>query len=79
MHVDGALFFTVCWLGASLFSFVPVRDFAVECFDRMFTIPTKCIDELVDYRTPTHAIAAQISLPTALQIFFLTNVTHDSR
>jgi len=58
MHDDGSLFFAVCWLGASLFCFVPVRDFTVECFDRMLAIPAKRVDDLVDHRAPTLAIAA---------------------
>ena len=67
------------WLGASLFLFVPVRDFTIEYFDRMLAIKAKRVDNLINYRAPTLAIATQISLPTALQIFFLTYMSDDSR
>jgi hypothetical protein len=56
-----------------------VRDFTIEYFDRMLAIKAKRVDNLINYRAPTLAIATQISLPTALQIFFLTYMSDDSR
>ena len=66
-------------LRSSPLGFLAVADLPVEGFEDVFAIPTQCVADLVDHRTSPRSVPAWITLPAALQIFFLARMTHDSR